>query len=157
MKQTVCLQDTRNYSPAYEYLRRKISEESKSDTQICAASEINTSILSKIKYDQKNRIELRIYVSICAGVNFSPSRTLRFLEAAGYKLQENIWEDFCYLEIIDHYAEKGDIEARNTKLKELGMPPSGYLGSSICKPSCKTTDRFSYTDSNEDCGVIAKR
>lgn len=129
MKQTTGVQAVRNYSPAYEYLRRHISEKSKSDTQICRASGINTSILSKIKYDQKNRIDLRIYVSICAGVNFSPSRSLKFLEAAGYNLQEDIWEDFCYLEIIDHYAEKGGIEACNAKLKELGMPASGYLGS----------------------------
>lgn len=128
MKQTTGLQAVRDYTEVYKYLRDTIAED-KSDAQICAASGINTSILSKIKYDEKSRIELRIYVSICVGMNLSPYDSFEFMELAGYKLKKKIWFDSCYIEILNVYPERGDITTCNTKLKELGMPASGYLGS----------------------------
>ena len=129
MKQTTGLQAVREYTLAYQTLRKIISEEKTSDAKLCAAAKINTSILSKIKYDKKNRIDLRIYISVCVGAELSTTRALEFIEAAGYKLQRSIWIDSCYLEILDHYADRGDIDVCNEKLKELGMPSSGYLGS----------------------------
>lgn len=121
--------DVRKYTPAYQCLRNIISEEVMSDAQICYDSGINTSILSKIKYDQNNRIELRIFVSICVGINLRPSASFDLIESAGYKLQKTIKTDSCYLEILDHYPDRGSIEQCNEKLKQMGMPPSGYLGS----------------------------
>lgn len=111
----------------YQLIEKFKESKNMSDEEFYTNTELNRNIMCDIRKN-KSRPTLRIVITICIGLHLKPYESLKLIETAGYHLNNSLYIDFVYLDLICHFYEF-EISECNKRLEEAGIDEKYYLGS----------------------------